>query len=290
MNRRRFIAVSAAALAATGAEAAPLRWQGYAMGADVSLTLYGGTRADLDAARSEIGRMETVFSVYDPASELSRINAQGGGPLSPDSARLLAVCQRVHRATGGLFDPTVQPVIRAALEDRALPWHLVGWDRVRLTASHVHMGPGQEMTLNGIAQGYATDRVGDLLVARGFQKALVAVGEHTAIGGPFRLGIEDPDHGMVGVRVLENHAIATSSPGAMRIGPVTHIVDPKGPAAPQWSTITVEARSAALADGLSTALCHAPRDRIAEIARATGTRVTLIAPDGKRATLGEPPL
>lgn len=287
MNRRRFITVSAAAMVADAVQASPLRWQGRAMGADVSLVLQGGTQADLDAAVAKIRRLEGLFSIYDPTSELSRLNKNGGGKLSPQTAQLLALCDQIYMQTGGLFDPTVQPVFRAALLGRALPWDLVGWNKVRLDKDYLHLSQGQEMTLNGIAQGYATDRVRDLLASRGFTRALVSVGEHSAIGGPFRLGLQDPEHGLLAVRTLTDSAVATSSPSAMQItGAVAHIFDPAGTVGPLWSTVSVEAKSAALADGLSTALCMVPRDQAAQIARATGTRITLIDQDGDLVRLG----
>ncbi|NRB02825.1 MAG: FAD:protein FMN transferase [Rhodobacteraceae bacterium] len=286
MTRRRFLSVSAATLVASAAHASTARWQGRAMGAEVSLVLHGGTQQDLDAAVTEIRRVERLFSIYDPTSELSHLNKNSGGRLSPDTQDLLALCDSVHRTTDGLFDPTVQPVFRAALHGRALPWHLVGWDRVRIEQGHLTMAKGQQLTLNGIAQGYATDQVRDLLTARGFAKALVSVGEHSAIGGPFRLQLEDPIHGPLGLRTLEDSAIATSSPNAMQLGVGAHIFDPTGRAVPLWSTVSVEAKSAALADGLSTALCMAPRDQIAQIAGATGTRITLIDRSGDLTRLG----
>lgn len=286
MNRRRFITISAAAVLATTAQGAPARWRGRAMGGEVSLTLYGGTQADLDSAVNEIDRIEKIFSIYDSDSEISRLNRNGGGRVSTETARLLALCDQVCTLTDNLFDPTIQPVFRAALEGRVLPWHLVGWDRLRLDQGRLYLAPDQEITLNGIAQGYATDRVRNLLAARGFTKALVSVGEHSAIGGPFRLALEDPQHGYIGMRTVADSTIATSSPGAMSLGKRTHILHPNRNAAPLWSTVSVEAKSAALADGLSTALCMAPRDLTERVASATGTRITLVSRDGDLTRLG----
>ena len=57
--------------------------------------------------------------------------------------------------------------------------------------------PGMGITLNGIGQGYITDRVVELLQADGVEHALVDMGETRAIGAhpsgePWRVGIEDP--------------------------------------------------------------------------------------------------
>ena len=45
---------------------------------------------------------------------------------------------------------------------------------------------GAAITLNGIAQGYATDRVVDVLRARGLSTTLVNMGEIRAIGARAR--------------------------------------------------------------------------------------------------------
>ena len=287
MNRRRFITVVAAACAMPRlTRAAPLRWQGRAMGADVSLELHGASPDALAAARATIDRIEQVFSLYDPRSEISQINANGGGTLSSDMADVLDLSATIHAATGGRFDPTIQPVFTAMLAGKDAPWHTVGWDKVRLTDRTVRLGTGQALTLNGIAQGYATDRVRAALAAHGLTHALVEVGEHAALGGPFRLGLEDPVHGQIGPRTLMDTAIATSSPAAMRLGQGFHILSPDGPGKPLWATVSVEARSAAVADALSTALCLAPLDVVRNVARSFAAKVTLVDAAGDVTTVG----
>ena len=57
---------------------------------------------------------------------------------------------------------------------------------------------GAAITLNGIAQGYVTDRVVDVLRARGLSTTLVNMGEIRALGAradgtPWRVGLADPD-------------------------------------------------------------------------------------------------
>ena len=91
------------------------------------------------------------------------------------------------------------------------------------------------------------DLVRDHLAAHGFTSALVNIGEYAALGGPFRLGIADPVAGMLAESVLTQGALAVSSPQAMQIGGQGHILHPQGQP-PRWSTVAVEADSAALAD------------------------------------------
>ncbi|MWB76431.1 FAD:protein FMN transferase [Pseudooceanicola sp. 216_PA32_1] len=262
MNRRRFLTIAAcAAVLPVGARA--VDWRGQVFGADARITLTGpgDAAAALNAVRGELRRLEALFSLHDPGSELSRLNRAGRlERASPDMRAILAECDRAWRLTGGAFDPTVQPLWRALAEGRdpRPAADAVGWDGVRMRDGAVSMRPGQALTLNGIAQGYAADRVAALLAGRGYRDALVDMGEMAALGGPFRVGVADPVQGLLAQETLRDAAIATSSPGAMSLGAGGHILGPSGQV-PLWSTVSVMADSATRADALSTALCLCDR-------------------------------
>src|SRR6056297_186990 len=116
ITRRRFLAISAAALALP-ARADPVRWQGRAMGADVSLTIDAPremAHATLGEVRQILRDTEHLFSLYDPHSSLSRLNASGRlDHPDPRFVTLLTLCDQVHHLTQGRFDPTVQRLWQA---------------------------------------------------------------------------------------------------------------------------------------------------------------------------------
>lgn len=283
IGRRRFLSITAAAIAAPRfADASVARWSGVVMGAEANLTLQGPddrTRPALEKVATLLQRLEASFSLYQPTSDICLLNATGmmAGP-DADWRRVLSACDLVHTATEGLFDPTVQPLWRALATggDADAARGLVGWSRLRHDTARIQLGKGQAITLNGIAQGYATDRVADLLHAEGFGKALINIGEFRSLGGPWTIGLSDPVAGHLGTRQLTDGAIATSSPDAMTLADGGHILSPTGQTA-QWSTVSVEAASATIADATSTALCLAPLEK----ARAIATRL----PDLRRITL-----
>lgn len=280
MNRRRFLTISAAACA-TPAWGETHRWQGRAFGAEIGMTIRGPAEIATEAiatARATVAEVEAQFSLYDPASALRRLNATGV-LVAPDPLfiALMQQADAAHRLTGGLFDPTVQPLWRAHAtgEDVAAARHLVGWERVAWDPGLIQLDRGQALTFNGIAQGFATDLVTERFAALGLQEVLVNIGEYRALGGPWQLAISDPVHGMLGKQTLDGAAIATSSPGAMTLGAAQHILHPAR--APRWSTVSVEAATATMADYLSTSLSLAPQEQIAAlIAQADIIRVTLI--------------
>ncbi len=289
IGRRRFIRIGAT-LAATAAFGIPAsaaspvrRWSGNALGAHASIELVG-TDADLAEAtfavvEKEIARLEGLFSLYRSDSALSRLNAAGRlDAPEADFLRLLALARSVHRETGGLFDPTVQPVFAAYAahyaggRSDALPsaeladrLALVGLDEVAFDEAAIRFShPGMAMTLNGIAQGYVTDRVADLLKARGFDNVLLDIGEIRALGGGrdgagWKVGLaarSDTDTMAATLRV-QDRAVATSMTTGTVLdsgGRVGHILHPrKGAVASAFSAVSVVTSDAALADALSTA-------------------------------------
>ena len=124
IDRRRFLTVSAAMAGAAllsprMLHAAPQAavWRGQAMGAPVMLILNhpDPARAQvlLRETAAELRRLEAIFTLYRAASELSRLNRDGYllAP-SPEMLGALQLAADAHAATGGRFDPTVQPLWR----------------------------------------------------------------------------------------------------------------------------------------------------------------------------------
>lgn len=273
VTRRRFLTISAAALVCPVA-AHTEEWHGTGFGAALSVRLEGTTPQATLRARTrieaEVGRVERLVSLFAD-SALRRLNRDGRLAYpAPDLLALFDLCGRVHAATGGVFDPSVQPLWQALAEagDAATARSRIGWARVQADATAIRLDPGMALTFNGIAQGWAADRVATLLRAEGFDHVLIDMGEVAAIGArpdgqPWRAAIAGPDGRTVGRAALADRALATSSPMGTLIGANRgHILHPAG-TPPRWSTVSVSAPSAALADALSTAFCLMPRDRIA---------------------------
>ena len=293
-TRRRFVSIVACAPLATRAASigpAPVVWRGDAMGALASMTLVHPDRARAQAiiarCTAEIDRLESVFSLYRPDSALSRLNAAGRLDSPPlDLVRLLSTALALAQRSGGAFDPTVQPLYRlyaghferpaadpagpsAGAIERAL--RSVGHEAVALAADRIRLlRPGMAVTLNGIAQGYVTDRIAALLREAGMTDVLVDLGEARALGRhadgtAWRAAVADPvrpGRTLFGVALAEPPrglpALATSAGRGTTFGPdarLHHLLDPRtGRSAHHHASVSVAAEQATLADGLSTAL------------------------------------
>jgi thiamine biosynthesis lipoprotein len=265
INRRRFLTISAlaATAAVAGLPGSKVRWQGVAMGSDVSITLYGSDEraaaAALQAARNTITRMEKLFSIYDPDSEISRLNADQHRHVPAEFVDLVRIAGHANQMTGGLFDPTVQTIFAAKSKDGSLiARHLspVGWRHVQTIGNHVAFRQkGMAITLNGIAQGFATDRVRDVLVGLGYRRTLVNIGEFRAGLQRARIGIGGANGRILANEEIQDEAIATSSAGGFTFADgSSHILNPLADGQPKWAGATVIAGNAAWADALSTAL------------------------------------
>jgi thiamine biosynthesis lipoprotein len=315
LNRRRALGVIAAAagipLVGAGRADVPVQsWRGVALGAEASLRIAHPERAFarrlVARCRDEVARLEAIFSLYRPDSELCRLNRDGALASSSHDLRLLvAEAQRFGELSGGAFDVTVQPLWRlyrahfaARPEDVAGPparvieaaRRLVDYRAIAIDGARVRLlRPGMAVTLNGIAQGYVTDRIADLLRDAGCARVLVQLGEiyagaPPADGHPWRIGIVDPvaPDRLVDTLDAVDVAIATSSGRATRFdaaGRHHHLFDPTtGRSADRHVSVTVLAPRATAADALSTALAVAPPARAPGLLRQTNATARYVAP------------
>lgn len=302
ITRRRFLSISAAAITVGGsARAGTIRqWRGIALGAEASITLlHPDAERLIKAAVAEIDRLEDVFSLYRAGSALSRLNRDGKLD-APDFELLecLGLCAELNAATGGLFDPTIQPLWElyadhyaagAAPEkdEIAAARRLVGFSGVHFDARTIRLArSGMALSLNGVAQGYIADKVADRMRAEGLTDVLVNTGELQAVGSaPNGAGVGwsvSLDAGGRPIRdavVLRDRALASSAPLGTAFdtsGRVGHILDPRSgaPSDAIWQLVSVSAPHAAIADGLSTAGCMQTRKELAEtISRFSGARL-----------------
>ena len=302
-TRRRVLTIVAAAAAGAigGGPARPAKadfaWHGVAMGADATVLFSGiepeQARQAAALVEAEIDRLERALSLYRPESELSRLNRDGvlSAP-SADLRRALDIALTVSKASDGLFDPTVQPLWETyvdwftAAPAAGLPPEpvlsvaraSVGWGRVRLATEQIQLARGQRLTLNGLGQGYLTDRVAELLSARGLTTILVDLGEQRALGAR-----RDGSPWLIERRGAETirltcGALATSEGSGCVLGAggaAHHLFDPRtGRSAAHWKRLSVHHRSAATADALSTALSIASAAELAALLpRFAGTTV-----------------
>lgn len=316
ISRRRFIRISAAAagfgLAKAGGAAASdsdlTLWRGTMLGAVATIRMFHPKKNEaerlISAACAEARRLERLFSLYLEDSDLVRLNRSG---ILVDPAaefvELLDTSMRYAELTGGKFDPTVQPLWELYASHFSQPdadpsgpdgaavtaaLARVGYRRLSVSRDRIVVPKGAALTLNGIAQGYITDKVVDLLRSQGIAHTLVDMGETRTIGprpdgGAWEIGIADPAiprRTRIAVPVIDR-AVATSGGYGFRFdeqGRFNHLFDPaSGACGHLYRSVTAIAATATAADAMSTAFSVMPEARIRFLLPRTGIeRVHLI--------------
>ena len=312
VSRRKVLALCAAAGGAalvpfgTPARAGSvpvLEWTGVSLGSVSTIRL---THPDqhigrqlLRRAVAEARRLEAIFSLYRDDTVLSELNRAGMLVAPPaELVHLLSLCDGMWRMTEGAFDPTVQPLWRcyadhfsAANADPAGPSPqklaeavgLTGWPDVGVSRDRIAFARrGMALTLNGIAQGYITDRVIELLRQEGITSSLVDMGEIRTLGQrpdgrAWQTAIETPAPQSLALDLVDK-AVATTSAGGFRFdaeGRCNHLFNPAtGRCAEPAIHRTVVAPTAATADALSTAFTLMDEDGARRVlARAPHVRL-----------------
>lgn len=261
--------------------------------------------AGLDTAWAQIVEVQAAANLFDPDSALSRLNRDGYIANAPPALiEMLTAAQEISALTHGAFDVTVQPlwtIYETAHRVGRLPSEtelaavrdLIGYRNIAVEGTNVRLAkPGMALTLNGIAQGYATQRCLEALAAYGIADAFLNTGEIGVAGRrdgaePWTAGIAHPRRGgefIALARPLDG-VLATSGDYATTFTQdfkTNHIFDPQSLQSPQnMASVSVLAKSGAYADALATAMMVMEPEPSLALARQLGVGVLLVDKQGK---------
>jgi FAD:protein FMN transferase len=267
-----------------------------------------GTRA-AERAMQEIERLDRVLSHFKDDSDLSRLNRDGSrGFVTVDASLYDIVEQSIawSRRTGGTFDITIAPLLRAwkqayadgrrlADDEIAAAKRCVGSDKIDMDApDRIHFRSAcLAIDLGGIGKGYAVDRALELLKADGITSAMINAGGSSigAIGTP-------PGQQGWAVRIaatvsgsdtllLRDMSMSTSQqnplPFAASAGSFGEILDPRtGAPAEGRTALAVITPSGTTAEVLTKALLMMPSDDAkALLARLPDVSALWMSPSGE---------
>ncbi len=291
-----------------------VQFAGKSMGTRVEITVSGVSEKHAEAAVTlafaELDRLEAMMSEWKGDSPLSKVNASAGGAAAAVPEELFAVIERslaVARETDGAFDPTFAAmwglwtfgddrVTRVpdgkVVEERR---KLIDWTKVELDPAKKTVRlteKGMKLGLGGIAKGYATDRVAEILRSNGVSRFAIKAGGDLYVSGrpgakAWRVGIQDPrGHGPFAVLDLEDAAFSTSGDyerffwqDGVRWH---HILDPDtGYPARRSRSVTVLASDAFTADGYDTAIFVMGPEKGLALAEQKGIGVVIVGSDNR---------
>lgn len=185
-----------------------------AMNTIIRMMVYGvRDSSPLDDAFTLLDEIDGRLSMYNPSSDLSLINSQAGiSPVLTNHKTLEAVtdAMRLYEITGGVFNPLIGPVTRLwkinSSEGKVPPQesldHAVKLSDIR----NINISDGKiflrekgcVIDLGGIAKGYASTKIIQLLRDKGVSSALIDLGGNVHAlgakpdGANWRIGIRNP--------------------------------------------------------------------------------------------------
>jgi FAD:protein FMN transferase len=259
--------------------------QGSAQGTTYHITYFS---PDSLVSAEEVGivfsELDSSLSLYKSYSLINKFNNSDKG-IKVDT-HLTTVVQKsllVYQDTKGEFEITVKPLVQAwgfgavksqiKLDSAGIKNILkcVGSSKLSFRKdSLIKQVPCVEIDLNGIAQGYSVDFLGEYLSQKGITDYMVEVGGEVVVKGinrvsnlPFKIGIETPDDRdnlpLKKIVYLQSGALTTSgnyrkyrySEGRK----ISHLINPKTGFSVdnEMISVTVWAKDAITADAYDNA-------------------------------------
>ena len=282
----------------------------FAMNTVFTITVYGnGADAAVNACIQETNRLDSLFSVTNTDSDISKINASGGSSVevSEDTVLLVESAKNISEKTGGAFDITVYPAVKLwgfTTGDYRVPTdeqinsvlNYVDYKNIQIDGNSVALSSGMSLDLGGIAKGYCSDKLKDILTDAGIGSALLSLGGNVYAlgtkpdGSLWSVAIQDPADPAkyIGELKVRDKAVITSG-GYNRYFEengvrYSHIIDPVTcrPADSGLVSVTVIGDNGEEADALSTALYVMGTDKATEFCHShSDIEVILVTDDNK---------
>lgn len=231
----------------------------------------------ISEAFDEISRLEKIFSVFIPGSEISKLNAAGDAAVCAEAVELIKTSKYYSEISDGAFDITVLPLIElwknskkegkmpsvAAIEKAK---KLIGSKKIFIDEKNKRISfaeKGMKIDFGGIAKGYAVDRAYGLLKKSGIKTGMVNAGGNMRVWGNrvWKIALQNPRNKTEYVTVLrlKNESVATSGDYERYFfldkKRVSHIINPlSGYSADKSISATIITENATDADALSTAV------------------------------------
>jgi thiamine biosynthesis lipoprotein len=229
------------------------------LGGSVTVTLYDvePTLAALafEETYREGRRLQRIFNLYDPESELSKLNRRRELRASEELRLVLAVALRFGRLTRGAYDVSKGSEFLARKRGEEVR---VGctYEDIEIDGDIIRLiHPDVLVDLGSIAKGYIGDALIDFIRGIGVEGAFVDARGDMRVYGP-RLEVVEIRHprqpgAAVGAIVLEEAAVATSGDYKQFASSFdrSHIVGAK-----DFASVSVVARTLMEADAIATAL------------------------------------
>lgn len=256
------------------------------------------------AIQSVLAEIITQMSHWEPASQLSRINAAAPGGwhgIAPEFVQVMTVALDIAARSDGAFDPAMGALVDLWGFGPPGP-RADAPETPEIDAARVAIGPGAveldapllrlrrvrpaRLDLSGIAKGYAVDAVATRLRGMGCTDFLVEIGGELVGAGiqpdgqPWWVDVEPPPGvALAPLRIaLHGMAVATSGDYRRTSAAGSHSIDPRTgrPIAHGTASVTVIHPDCCHADGWASALTVLEPEAAKALAEREGLAAQLV--------------
>ncbi len=247
---------------------------------------YEATNDLEDSIQAAFNAFDNSLSLFNPHSILSAVNENRDTTTNALFETMWAEAEKVYSLSGGAFDVTVAPLVKAfgfgrksdqfsAISSQTIDSlrAFVGFDKVQLIDHHIiKSDPRVQIDGGAVAKGQACDLIASLLRSQGCENYLVDIGGEVvahglnAKGEPWHVGITKPNLNNEGAQdelqdILAVTDICMATSGNYRnyyyegTERRSHTIDPRTGYPVQHSVLsaTVVSSSCMRADALATA-------------------------------------
>ncbi|NRB41159.1 MAG: FAD:protein FMN transferase [Pseudomonadales bacterium] len=268
-------------------------------------------KAAIDQRLVDINQSMSTYIADSEISQFNHLAVQQAMSVSTDFVKVLLISKQIYQESDGAFNPTIGPLVdlwgfgpalsvenfqkKPAVEHIQAKLSQLDFTALILDVNKIRKLKPLSLDFSAVAKGYAVDEIADLLIRFNVLNYMVEIGGEVMTAGlsprgvSWRIGIEQPSN----VRgktfkalQLNNAAVATSGDyrNYMEIDGkrYSHTIDPVTgyPVDHKLSSVTVIAKTVAVADAWATAIMVLGQDKGYQLAKSLNLAIYMIYRDG----------
>lgn len=263
--------------------------QVFAMDTYMNLKAYGeNAQKAVNDAKSEIERLDKLWSAVDENSEIYQLNQKKKMKVSDETIELIEFAKKKSKESGDAFDISIYPIVELwgfptqkyhVPSDSEIQKLLRNVDsqkiKINKKTNTVTLQKNMKIDLGGIAKGYTSQKIAKIYKKDGVESGVIslggnvqAIGEKTD-GSRWKVGVQSPDdtENMIGAYEASDEAVITSGAYERYFEKdgkrYHHIIDPSTgrPSEKDLKSVTIISKNGTLSDTLSTTLFVMGKDK-----------------------------
>lgn len=206
--------------------------QVFAMDTYMNLKAYGkNAQKAVDDAKSEIERLDKLWSAVDENSEIYQLNQKKKMKVSDETLELIEFAKKKSAQSGDAFDISIYPIVELwgfptqkyrVPSDSEIKSLLKNVDcqkiKVNKKTNVVTLEKNMKIDLGGIAKGYTSQRIAKVYKEDGVKSGVISLGGNVQAigkktdGSYWKVGVQSPDdtENMIGAYEADDEAVITS--------------------------------------------------------------------------------